>query len=202
MQTFRYAVSPTPRLKCCAMKTKSLLFLVILGLGIPSCNDDDSAQISNDGGVTGGDASVLLDAPVVDASIDTKVVDAALDTMTVKIDGAIDAVAAGDAASCPDLTGVYTPSFGGNSCGDFSPLAVRQRIDGSNCKFYFEYDGNAKLGVDGSFTAGPNGSFGPVMLKVGTQQALCSGTTPTEGVVRLSCNNGACLINFTYTRRL
>jgi hypothetical protein len=185
------------------MTKRCLLLLTIVGLGMQACNDDDSTLISNDGGIVSGDANVMADAPVVDAAADTKIVDAGADAVAAKPDAASDTMSAGDAALCPDLTGQYTPSFGGTSCGDFSPLAVRQRIDGGNkCAFYFEFDGNAKLGVDGSFTAGPDGRFGPVMLKVGSQQTLCSGTTPTEGVIQLSCNNGACLINFTYLKSL
>lgn len=101
--------------------------------------------------------------------------------------------------TCVNLAGRYAASFGGISCGNFSLQASAQRIVADGCAQKFEYDDSASKGVSGSFVVDAAGNFGPVMLTLATQSAQCVGSTPSPGMVRLSCNQNACLMNFTRT---
>lgn len=171
------------------MRTNKLLVALACGIWLCACDDETTNRVTDGGGL--GDGGLTTDAARADTATDTTPGDA-----FVTADAQPDALV--DALGCPDLLGVYTVSYGGLSCGDFSTAANRQRIDGNGCLNRFEYSGNTK-GVSGSFTVDANGSFGPVTLKLGTLDATCTGTSSGDGVVRLSCNQNACLLTFTRT---
>lgn len=166
--------------------------MLACALLMSACNDDTTNRQADGGGLADGGAkfdTLTNDAPAADAGTDvvTSMADTRADT------------GGGDSGACPSLTGVYSVSYGGVQCGDFNPLAMRQRIDGAGCNQRFEYNGNSLKGLEGQFTVAANGSFGPVTLKLGSQDASCTGSTPEPGVVRVSCNGNACLLNFTRT---
>ena len=106
------------------------------------------------------------------------------------VDGAV------GAAGCPDV-GLYSLSASG-TCGDLSTQAPRQRIDGTGCSVYFEFNSGGALGVSSSTVVlSSSGTQSGVALTLGSASVTCSGTT-TTGSVDFTCSNG-CSISMLRT---
>lgn len=112
-------------------------------------------------------------------------------------DGAPEAAAPG----CP-LGGKYSFTFSGSGCGDLNSGAPAQRYDGTNCRGYFEYDGNNPKGVGGSTVtfAADGGALSTSPLAIGSATMSCTGHA-TASTISLDCSGdaGTCSIQMTRT---
>lgn len=95
----------------------------------------------------------------------------------------------GTVGGCP-ATGYYSVGMSG-SCGDLNPNAPAQRLDGSGCNLYWEYDGVASMGIKSdSLGYSASGVTPGLPIQLGSGAYTCTATSAHPSVT-LACAGGA-----------
>jgi hypothetical protein len=106
----------------------------------------------------------------------------------------------GPVGGCPQ-TGYYTVAASG-ACGDLNTQAPLQRLDGTGCNLYWEYDGgSASKGIgSGALSYNPSGVTSGLSIDLGSAAYTCT-VTAAHPSVTMACTAtaGTCNLSLTHT---
>lgn len=103
----------------------------------------------------------------------------------------------GTVGGCPN-TGYYSVGATG-ACGDLDPNAPEQRLDGTNCQLYWEFEGSNGIGSN-SLSYSGTGVTTDLPINLGSGAYLCTATSAHPNVT-LDCvgASGTCNVSLLWT---